>query len=90
MGYSQGDSEEWRASGRDERVRHSILLSAYTSLLPIAVNRWLTPYRECQGRIRARDEYGETGDEGHDDRIDKLYDTAQTIRNRIAQLQGQY
>ncbi|KAI4616961.1 hypothetical protein J4E83_006543 [Alternaria metachromatica] len=42
------------------------------------------------GREEARDEYGDDADEGHDDRIEKLNDTEQTVRNRIAYLKGEY
>ena len=45
---------------------------------------------EREGRERAREEYGDDADEGHDDRIQKLEDTAQTVRNRIAYCKGEY
>ena len=45
---------------------------------------------EREGRERAREEEGEDADEGHDDRIEKLQDTEQTVKNRIAYCKGEY
>jgi len=43
-----------------------------------------------EGRERAREEHGDDADEGHDGRIEKLKDMAQTTRNRIAWCKGKY
>ena len=49
------------------------------------------PYHsEREARERVREEYGDDADEGHDDRIEKLRDTEQTVRNRIAYCKGEY
>lgn len=45
---------------------------------------------EREGREQAREEHGDDADEGHDDRIEKLRDTEQTVRNRIAWCKGEY
>lgn len=45
---------------------------------------------EHEGKERTREEQGEDTDEVHDDRIQKLEDTAQTTRNRIAWCNRKY
>ncbi|KAK4935751.1 hypothetical protein LTR10_023251 [Elasticomyces elasticus] len=45
---------------------------------------------EIQGRETAREEQGEHADQGHDDRIQKLQDIAQTVKNQIAYCKGEY
>lgn len=51
---------------------------------------FLTENRELEGRIIARDEAGDNADEGHDERIQKLENSAQTVKNRIAHLNWEY
>ncbi|KAI4612547.1 hypothetical protein J4E80_007281 [Alternaria sp. BMP 0032] len=43
-----------------------------------------------RGREEARDNYGDDADDGYDDRIERVEDTEQTVRNRIAYLKGEY
>ncbi|OBT63599.1 hypothetical protein VE03_07333 [Pseudogymnoascus sp. 23342-1-I1] len=45
---------------------------------------------EREGRERAREEYGADADEGHNQRIEKLKDTEQVVRNRIGYCKGEY
>ena len=46
--------------------------------------------RERYGREAEREYYGEYADEGHDNRIEKLYDEEQLLKNQIAHLDGEY
>ena len=41
-------------------------------------------------REEAHDEYGNDADEEHEDRIEKLKNTEQTIWNRIGYMKGEY
>ena len=73
----------------------SLLLQAVTAFLDLVVNRnylanTILRHSEREGRELAREEQGDDADEGHDDRIEKLEATAQTVRNRIAYCKGEY
>ncbi|KAI4906630.1 hypothetical protein J4E90_010318 [Alternaria incomplexa] len=48
------------------------------------------PDSPSRGREEARDNYGDDADDGYDDRIERVEDTEQTVRNRIAYLKGEY
>jgi hypothetical protein len=45
---------------------------------------------ELQARLIAQKQQDSDADEGYDERIQKLEDTAQTVRNRIAWCKGEY
>ena len=47
-------------------------------------------HREIEGRERAREEWGDEGDEGHDERIEKLRDRGQLLNHSIAHAEGKY
>lgn len=47
-------------------------------------------YRELWGREEAREEWGDDGDEGHDERIEKLRDQGLLLSNAIAHADGDY
>ena len=46
--------------------------------------------REIEGRERAREEWGDDADEGHDDRIERLGSRGQLLNHAIAHSEGRY
>ena len=47
-------------------------------------------FRELEGRLEARDEWGDDGNDGHDHRIDSLRDQDQVLAHGIAYHEGTY
>ena len=46
--------------------------------------------RELMGRERARDEWGDDANDGHDERIEKLRGQDQLLKHDIAHAEGEY
>lgn len=92
---ARDNPEWWRENELQNNEELLAELEAYALVLSLLQRMpkkpWLTLNREKEGRERAREErYDDYRDEGHDDRIQKLEDTAQLARNQIAYLKGEY